>query len=227
MEAESAAERGRRVVEARLRASSQSNPMGRSHEILTPVTAPVTTGSVTNWTVVSLKSEVETLHCINAAKEKELLLLKHQLVESNRLIRESRDEKSRMQNGPQSTESATDPPTRKPVLTSSRRGDHLLLQSFSEATAVTLNHVLGTVERTLHVKDIHQLPKAVERLVAVDGKYTELVKAVSCMLKISVADANHGQLVRLLLGIPRRDGSPGRVRDEIKTKAGIAWTFQP
>jgi hypothetical protein len=196
---ETIAERGRRVAEARL-------VKIRSGPFYAPLSPRAAQPALTNWTVVSLKSEIETLQCINEAKEKEIRLLKSQLTEA---LYNYPDEKDVI-SGPASTyrvKSGKNPP--------------LLLESFSRASSFTLNRVLVQMERTLEVRDIDQVEQSLSRLAGFETKYEEIVRACCVLFRTTPKEASHKQLVRQLLAAKGIDVC----RDEVKKNSGVAWTF--
>jgi hypothetical protein len=212
MRDESAADRGRRVARERLKSVGPFYaPLSPSADIPSSFSKQ-SSGAITNWTVVSLKSEVETLSCINEAKEKELQLLKNQLIESNRLLI------SLSSKFPESEANAADV---KKLVSNRAKGGPLLLESFSNASPLTLSHVLGQMERLLGVKDIDHVEKALVKLASFETRYEELVRACCVLFRTIPKEASHNQLVRQLLAAK----APDIRKDEVKKKSGVAWTF--
>lgn len=204
MHEETAAERGRRVAEARKRLVKLKSD-GPFVAPLSPRADPYIPfpSAISNWTVVSLRSEIETLQCINEAKEREIQLLKNQMARSvkNALIGENDEGRF------------------VPCKRSS-----FLVESFSKASPSTLNRVLGHIERTLEVREIDQVEKAMNKLASFETKYEELVRACCVLFRTTPKDSSHNQLVRMLLS--GRTPDPDAIdKVEVKRKAGVAWTF--
>ena len=136
------------------------------------------------WTEKALRSEIEALELICAAKETELRILRNQLVESHKLLKQARSEMNDENRIPEN-----------------RRDSHL--------------------ERLLGTSDPQTMRKRIDKLVATETKYLELVKTVCIRDRVDMTQISHAQLVRSL-----RNGEPlSTVKDEIHRPSGVAWTF--
>ena len=164
-----AIERGRRIVEERLKSA---------HEL------------PSSWTEKALRSEIETLELITVAKDQELAILRQQLIESNKLLKEAR----------------------------------LHLEKENEDSNPNASkHVFAHLQRTLGVSDTVQVGKAVDRLLAVETKYLELVKAVCIRDRVDISRVSHKQVLKSI----QTGESLGSqdLKDQVKKPTGVAWTF--
>lgn len=218
----SAVERGKRVVEERLRLSSQ--------QAVLAATIPHAEHPPTLWTVVTMNSEIQTLKCIMDAKDAEILLLKHQLVQTNKLITECRDEIQRL-SGQQGIASQRIHNTVVSRYQPVSQGPYCqLLESFSRASPSTLNKVLRHIEKSLGASDVQQVPHAIDCARAVETKYDELYSAVCFLLNVKPEDTTHRDTLKQINALAHKviqtDSEIG-LANEIKGKRGIAWTFHP
>ena len=181
------------------------------------------------WTVATLRSEIETLETICSAKDKEILLLKYQLLQSNKLIEESRDQLKRICEGFDGSDFLRPNHTiRGKIVPSSRGKDCTLLESFANASSVTLNNVLGYLQKTLNVTDIHNLPKEFEKSMKYEIKYTELLHGVCRLLDVRTSQVHHRDVLRMLDAMTKRQidiESENGLKNEVRGKNGVAWTF--
>jgi hypothetical protein len=160
-----AIERGRRIVQERLK-STNDIP--------------------SSWTEKALRSEIETLELIAVAKDQELAILRQQLVESNKLLKEAR-------------------------LHLDKENQH-----FNQ-------NVSKHVQRTLGVSDSAQVGKAVDRLVSIETKYLELVKAVCIRDRVDISKVSHKQILK---SIETGESLQSQeLKDEVKKPTAVAWTF--
>lgn len=218
----SAVERGKRVVEERLRLSSQ--------QAVLVATISQAKHSPTRWTGVAMNSEIQTLQCIMEAKDAEILLLKHQLVQTNKLIKECRDEIQRL-SGQQGIASQRIHNTLVPRTQPVPQGPYCkLLESFSRASASNLNKVLGHIEKSLGATDVQHVPHAIDRARAVEMKYDQLYSAVCFLFNVKPEDTTHRDTLKQINALAQKailtDAEIG-LANEVKGKRGIAWTFHP
>ena len=185
---ESASERGRRVAELRLRSSTSVEP-------LTP----------TSWSIKSLRSEIDTLNCINNSKDQEIQLLRKQLAETTKVIEKTKKQISILQNelcGLTGTKNLSDAVVElrgwKKGYNVTTVAPTVLLESFSQAPSHTLQRVLGSVEKSLGVSDVYSLPKAVERMASFERNYEELFHASCQYLRVQPEDMSHASVLHVL-----------------------------
>jgi hypothetical protein len=220
-------QRGKRVVEERLRQSIER----RNAEDIRKSSSPSDDShSSSHWTVVTLQSEIKTLESVCYAREKEILLLKYQLLQSNKLIEESQNQLRELAQAIDH-EGIPDSLNRKTMINhrNIRGKDCRLLESFASASSVTLNNVVGHLEKTLNVTDIHNLPKAIEKSMKFEIKYLEILKAVCGLLDVKPVEVHHRDLLRMLQSMTKRQvelESEQGLKDEIRGRQGVAWTFR-
>lgn len=209
----SAIERGKKVAHERLSARTDL------------------AGSSCNWTTVALKSEIETLELINSSRERELYILKQQLIESNKLLKTARKHIEEMKDSSQRVSGGSSSEANENAWTNNQlpcpKGSfpsNTLLDSFSSCNPTTLRHVCNHLERVLGVSDVNQVGKALDRLAAAETKYMELVKAVCIRDRVDMNRVSHPQIVKSL-----KTGEPIPsigIKDEVQKPRGVAWTFQ-
>jgi hypothetical protein len=207
---EGAAERGRRIAQERLTKARET-------------AAPDHSGFAgsTNWAAVALKSEVETLSAINQVKEKELVLLRKQLAESQQLLKLARDQIG-LHVTPSSAPQTNLRTMQDGIVSSSAPNSGRLIESFSNAAPTVLHSVFSHLERVLGTKDIRQVPRAVDRLAAAEARYFEVVKTVCVRERVNIDQVSHSQLLKHLAS---GDPLASSVSGEISKKSGVAWTF--
>jgi hypothetical protein len=169
--------------------------------------------------VTALRSEIETLELLIASKDTELALLRQELVESN---------KQKAFNKAERLSGMTD--ENKPSFAMNLRGmdspkDSLgvtLVESIENTSKRRRDEIFAHIEKVLQVNKIEQMNKAIEKLISVETKYSELVRAVCIRDRVDINKVSHQDMVRSL-----RSGEPlkSSTQKEIQTKSGIAWTF--
>ena len=181
----------------------------------------IRTGATTDWQMESLKSELDTLACINAAKETELRLLRRQL--------ERREEVGANEGWCGKSTSALQP--RLDVSAPANRGDPIvttttttLLESFSHASPRALEQTLEFIEKSLGVRNIQQLVPAVARLVHQTDRHAELVRAVCACANLRADEANVNCALKILQQLSSLNPA-SRVKDAVTKPAGVAWTL--
>jgi hypothetical protein len=186
------ADRGRRVAEERL---------GRS-----------ALPQIMNWEVQTLKSEIQTYESVLSVKDKELALLRQKLVESNKLLDSARKHINALEQSRKSPGMVDD---------FSLEGSSLL-ESFQNSSVTKQKSILGHLEKVLKIKSLDQLNRAVDKLVATETKYSELVKAVCVRDCVDINKISHGEILR---SIRSGDSLKPSGKDEIKKRSGLAWTW--
>ena len=207
----SAVERGRRVAELRL--SKEVDDVSPRHPDESFI-EPVTPDNFPDHIKTALESEIKTLQCILRAKERELEVLRSQLVESNRIIERTR-------------EMITNENFSQPSQNSSSAK---LLNSFSEASVGSLQRVLGAIESRTQASDLFTLQKRVEELADFESKYDQVYRAACLYLRLRPGDLSHSALVHLLKSQGKQtivdETDHVVLKDATKKPAGISWTFR-
>ena len=166
---------------------------------------------------MALKSEIETLTAINQVKEKELVLLRRQLAESQKLLKLTN---LHFTSTPSVAEAIPNLASTRPEPLPSPSSK--LIESFSSAAPQALHSVFAHLERVLGVKDIRQLTRAIDQLTVGERKYSEVVKTVCMKERVNMNQVSHAQLLAFL---SRDEPLVSAVSDQVNKRAGVAWTF--
>jgi hypothetical protein len=165
---------------------------------------------VMNWEATALRSEIVTFESIISVKDKELALLRQKLVESNKLLESARKQIN-----------ALDRPGREeneePLVDGSS-----LLESFQQTSKSKQRSILNRLERVLEAKTLDQLSRSVDRLISTETKYSELVKAICIRDRVDINKVTHNEILR---SIRSGDSLEPSIKDEIKKRSGLAWTW--
>ena len=197
----------------------ENDPASRGRELvqrrLGQSIAPPQSGT---WEVTALRSEIETLESILSVKDKELALLRQQLVDSNKFLKTARHTISDFSRPPEEGMLQESDELSSATTT--------LLESFQHSSLVKRKSILSHIERVLGVRSLEELSRSVDKLVATETKYMELVKAVCVRDRVDINKVSHNEILRTIRLGEALDNTA--TQNEIKKKAGMActWTGQ-
>ena len=207
MTMESVIDRGRRVALARF---SREGPI-----------AVKSIPPTSSWCNHSLRSEIDALKCIIDAKDREIELLRMQLIESNRVIEKTRE--VLVQHPPRQ-----EPLEQEPPVIQNQTSENSLLTSFSDASSGTLRRICSAIQDASGSTTVHDLVSRIKDLCDKEKKYDEIYNSACLYMRFRPGDVSHSSIVKLLQNQGRADlvADGEMLKQAVKKNSGISWTFK-